>query len=87
MTAIPSHDPRPIERRRDADPARADDPVVLLVFSALALLSDLVALLMQGTAGAVPLRFALIAGAAPVAAMFALRLAGPVDDGGSSSWE
>jgi hypothetical protein len=44
------------------------------------LLTDCLALLVQGEASLTPLRLVLIAGAAPVAAMVASRFAGPVDE-------
>ena len=55
--------------------ASADDLANLLVFSCLGLLIDVLALLMQGAAHSASLSFALIAAAAPVAAMVALWLA------------
>ena len=78
-----SRRPNSIAWRRSAGRASADDPAILLVFSCLGLLIDVLALLMQGAAHSVPLRFVLIAGAAPVAALVAVWLADRADASGS----
>ncbi|MGY3486263.1 hypothetical protein ACVW1C_004146 [Bradyrhizobium sp. USDA 4011] len=67
--------PNSLERRRTAAQTSADDPVILLVFSFAGLLVDVLALLMQGAAYSTLLRFALIAAAAPLAALGTLWLA------------
>lgn len=82
MASIPSQ-PKPVAWRRSAGRASADDPATLLVFSCVGLLVDVVALLVQGAAHSIPLHFALVAGAAPVAAFVALWLADRTDAGGS----
>ena len=69
-----------IIRRGDSSRANANLPVSLLVFSTVGLLTDGLALAMQGAASLAPLRFVLIAGAAPMATMVALRFAGPADE-------
>ena len=75
MASISSH-PNSVARRSGARRASADDPALLLVFCCAGLLIDVVALPMQGAAHMGPLRFALIAGAAPLAALITLGLAG-----------
>ncbi|QOZ22493.1 hypothetical protein [Bradyrhizobium sp. CCBAU 51753] len=77
MASISSH-PDSIERRR----ASIDGPANLLVFSCAGLLIDVLALLLQGAAHSASLSFALIAGAAPVAAMVMSWLADRADAGG-----
>ncbi|MCP1911582.1 hypothetical protein [Bradyrhizobium sp. USDA 4529] len=72
--------PNSLERRGRAD---ADDPAILLVFSCVGLLIDVLALPMQGATSSIPLRFALIAVAAPVAALVALWLADRTEAGAS----
>ncbi|GKQ53883.1 hypothetical protein [Bradyrhizobium sp. Ce-3] len=81
--ASTSIQPRSCERRRSAGRGSADDPATLLVFSCAGLLVDVVALLMQGATPANPLRFALIAAAAPLAALVTLWLADRTDAGAS----
>ncbi|WP_076863233.1 hypothetical protein [Bradyrhizobium mercantei] len=74
MTSISSRSDS-VERGRAHRRADADDPADLLVFSCVGLLIDVLALLLSGAAHATPLRLAMIAGAAPVAALVALWLA------------
>ncbi|MGF6312402.1 hypothetical protein ABIB82_006297 [Bradyrhizobium sp. i1.8.4] len=81
--ASTSIQPDPLEWRRTAGRANADDPAILLVFSCAGLLVDVLALLMQGVAHSTPLRLALIAVAAPVAALVALWLADRTEAGRS----
>ena len=64
-----------IEHRKAHRRADADDPADLLVFSCVGLLIDVLALLLSGAAHTTPLRLAMIAGAAPLAALVALWLA------------
>lgn len=78
-----STQPRSCERRRGVRRGSADDPATLLVFSCAGLLVDVVALLMQGATHANPLRFALIAAAAPLAASVTLLLADRTEASGS----
>jgi hypothetical protein len=79
--------PNSLERRSSAGHASADDPAVLLVFSCVGLLVDVLALPMQGATHSNPLRFALIAVAAPAAALVALWLADRTEAGASSRRE
>ncbi|KRP98912.1 hypothetical protein AOQ73_20365 [Bradyrhizobium pachyrhizi] len=72
--------PNSLERRGRAD---ADDPAILLVFSCVGLLIDVLTLPMQGATSSIPLRCALIAVAAPVAALVALWLADRTEAGAS----
>ncbi|MCA6123466.1 hypothetical protein J6500_16410 [Bradyrhizobium sp. WSM 1704] len=81
MASFPNRS-KPLAWRRSARRASADDPATLLVFSCVGLLVDVVALLVQGAAHSVPLHFALVAGAAPVAALVARWLADRADAGG-----
>jgi hypothetical protein len=74
MASIYSPHPRAVHRRGDPSRTAADHLVCLLVFSVGGLLTDCLALLMPDEASLAPLRFVLIAGAAPVAAMVALRI-------------
>ncbi|QIG96372.1 hypothetical protein [Bradyrhizobium sp. 6(2017)] len=71
--------PNSFERRRTAGRASADDPAFLLVFSCAGLLVAVLALLMQGATPSNPLRFALVAAAAPLAALVTLWLADRTD--------
>ncbi|MCP1840364.1 hypothetical protein ACVIHI_006717 [Bradyrhizobium sp. USDA 4524] len=75
--------PTSLERRGRAGRAGADDPAILLVFSCVGLLIDVLTLPMQGATSSIPLRFALIAVAAPVAALVALWLADRTEAGAS----
>jgi len=63
---------------RHSGPCRAvPDPLVCpLVFSVVGLLTDGLALAMQGEVSLVPLSLALVAAAPPLAAMVALRFVG-----------
>ena len=67
-------------RRGDSSRANTNLAVGLLVFSLTGLLTDCLALVMQGHALLAPLRFVLIAGGAPMAAMVALWFVGPADE-------
>jgi hypothetical protein len=67
-----------VHRRGDSTGTGADRP--LYVFSMVGLLTDCLALLVQGESSLTPLRLVLIAGAAPVAAMVASWFVGPVDE-------
>jgi hypothetical protein len=69
-----------VHRRGDSTGTGADRPLYLLVFSMVGLLTDCLALLVQGESSLTPLRLVLIAGAAPVAAMVASWFVGPVDE-------
>jgi hypothetical protein len=69
-----------IHRRGDSSRDGADDLLGPLVFSLVGLLTACLALVMQGETSLAPLRFALIAGAAPISAMVALRLADHADE-------
>lgn len=71
--------PKSVETHRSPGHASADDPVILLVFSCVGLLVDVLALLTQGAAHAISLHFALVSGAAPAAALVALWLADRAD--------
>jgi len=73
--------PYSLERRRRAGRGGADDLAILLVFSCVGLLIDVLTLPMQGATSSIPLRFALIAVAAPVAASVALWLADRTEAG------
>jgi hypothetical protein len=84
MVSISSPNSRTTTSRRgDSSRANANLAVSLLVFSLVGLLADGLALVMQGQASLAPLRFVLIAGAAPMAAMVALWFVGPADEVGS----
>ena len=80
MASIDSPHSRIIHWRGDPGRTAANDLVCLLVFSIGGLLTDCVALVMQDKASLAPLGFVLIAGAAPVAAMVALRFVGNAGD-------
>jgi hypothetical protein len=69
-----------VHRRGDSSRDGADHLLGPLVFSLMGLLTDCLALVIRGEAALTPLRFALIAGAAPIAAMVALWLADHADD-------
>ena len=69
-----------IHRRGDSGRAAADRPVCPLVFSMVGWLTLGIVLVMRAEASLAPLSFALIAGAAPVAAMLALRFVGDADE-------
>jgi hypothetical protein len=58
----------------DSSRGAADRLTCPLAFSAAGLLANCLALAMQGEPSLMPLRIALIAGAAPVAALVALRI-------------
>ncbi|MCC8975372.1 hypothetical protein [Bradyrhizobium brasilense] len=79
MASTSTH-PKSIERRRSAGRAGADDPAILLVFSCV---GHVLTLPMQGATSSIPLRCALIAVAAPVAALVALWLADRTEAGAS----
>lgn len=79
MASMSSH-PNSGECRRGHRHAGVGDPADLLVFSCVGLLINILALLMPGVAHSAPLRFTMIAGAAPVAALVALWLADRADD-------
>lgn len=81
--ALISSRPDSIGRGRARPRAGAGDPADLLVFSCVGLLIDVVALLLPGAAHATPLHFAMIAGAAPLAALVALWLADRAHGDGS----
>jgi hypothetical protein len=74
MVWISGPHPKPIRWHDDSGRSAADHLVCPLVFSLLGLLTDCLALSFQDEASLVPLSFVLIAGAAPVAAMLALRM-------------
>jgi hypothetical protein len=74
MTSISSARPKSIYSHGDAG------LVGPLAFSLVGLLTDCLALMMQGEASLASLRFALIAGAAPMAALSALRLIDNADE-------
>ena len=74
MTSISSARPKSICPHGDAG------PVGPLAFSLVGLLTDRLALMMQDQSSLASLRFALIAGAAPLAAISALRLIGNADE-------
>jgi hypothetical protein len=74
MASIYSPYSRTVHRRGEPSRTAADHLVCLLVFSIGGLLTDCLALAIPDGASLAPLRFALIAGAAPVAAMVALRI-------------
>jgi len=82
MVSISSRSARAttIHRRGDSSRAGANHLVGPLVFSLMGLLTDCLALVVQGEASLAPLRFVLIAGAAPIAAMVALWLVGDADE-------
>jgi hypothetical protein len=80
MVSIDSPHPGTIDRRGDAGRTAADPWACLLVFSVVGLLTDCLALVMQSETSLAPLSLALVAGAAPVAAMAALRFAGNADE-------
>ena len=67
-------------RRRGSSRDGADQLFGPLVFSMMGLLADCLALLIQGDTSLAPLRFSLIAGAAPIAALVALWLADHADE-------
>ena len=69
-------------QRGDSSLANANLAASLLVFSLVGLLTDGLVLAMPNETSLAPLRFVLIAGAAPLAAMVALRF-GPADAVGS----
>lgn len=69
-----------IHRPGDSSRDGADHRFGPLVFSLVGLLADCLALLIQGETSLAPLRFGLIAGAAPIAALVALRLADHADE-------
>jgi membrane protein implicated in regulation of membrane protease activity len=77
MVSIDSPHPGTIDRRGDAGRTATDPPACLLVFSMAGLLTDGLALVMQGETS---FSLALVAVAAPVAAMVALRFAGNADE-------
>lgn len=79
--------PNSLEQRRSAGRASADDSAILLVFSGVGLLIDVLASPMQGATSSTPLCFALIAVAAPVAALIALWLADRTEAGASGRRE
>ena len=84
MVSISSPTSRSTAVRRGASSrANANLPASLLVFSLVGLLTDGLVLAMPNEASLAPLRFVLIAGAAPMAAMVALRFVGPADAVGS----
>jgi hypothetical protein len=58
----------------DSSRGAADRLTCPLAFSAAGLLANCLALAMQGEPSLVPLRIALIAGAAPMAALVSLRI-------------
>jgi hypothetical protein len=74
MTSLSGVQPRTNPPRGDAD------LIGPLAFSLVGLLTHCVALAMQGEPSLASLRFALIAGAAPVAALAALRFVGNADE-------
>jgi hypothetical protein len=76
----PSARPTAMQGRGDSRRDGADHLFATLVFSLVGLLTACLALVMQGETALAPLRFGLIAGAAPIAAMVALRLAGHTDE-------
>jgi hypothetical protein len=80
MPSISSSTSRTIHRRGEPGRVTAGHLVGPLFFSLVGLLMHCLALLMHGEASLAPLRFALIAGAAPVAAMVALRFIGDADE-------
>jgi hypothetical protein len=80
MASISSLRSRTMHRRDDAGRASEDDLFCPLVFSLVGLLASYVALLMPSETALDPLRFALIVGAPPVAALIALWLAGGPDE-------
>jgi hypothetical protein len=73
MGSIDGPHPGTTHRRSYRGRAAADHLACLLVFSMGGLLTDCLALLMQGETSLALSSFALIAGAAPLAAMVALR--------------
>lgn len=81
--ALTSIHPNSLERRKRAGRGGADNPAILLVFSCVGLLIDVLTLPMQSATSSIPLRFALIAVAAPVAALVALCLADRTGAGAS----
>jgi hypothetical protein len=80
MVSIDRPNPRTARRHGRAGRTAAADLVCLLVFSLGALLTDGLALMMQAETPLAPLSFALIAGAAPMAATVALRSVGHADE-------
>jgi hypothetical protein len=77
MASIPSPFPelKPVFRRDDSGRGAADQLFAVLVFSVAGLLTHGLALAMQGEPSLAPLRIYLIAAAAPIAALVALRFA------------
>jgi hypothetical protein len=69
-----------IQGRGGSGCTAADRPVCPLVFSAIGWLTQGLVLVMQEEASLALLSLALILGAAPVAAMLALRCAGDADE-------
>ncbi|MGO8908032.1 MAG: hypothetical protein ACLQDM_01690 [Bradyrhizobium sp.] len=67
-------------RRPKTIPPLGDDLIRLLAFSLVGLLAHCLALVIQGEPSLLSLRFALIAGAAPAAAISALRFVGNADE-------
>jgi hypothetical protein len=80
MVSIDRLHPRTIHRRGDVGRAAAGHLVCLLAFSLGGLLTDCLALVMQGETSLAPLSFALTAGAPLLAAMAALYFAGNPDE-------
>ena len=74
MTSVSSARAKSIYPHGDAGPLGP------LAFSLVGLLTDCLALMMQDQASLASLGFALIAGAAPLAAISALRLIGKADE-------
>jgi hypothetical protein len=71
----PTSDLKPIPRHDDSRRGAADRLAGPLAFSVAGLLTHSLALTMQGEPSLVPLRVYLIMGAAPIAALVALRFA------------
>ena len=76
MASISNPHVKPAVRHSGPCRAAADPLVCPLVFSVVGLLTDGLALAMQGEVSLVPLSFALVVAAPPLAAMVALRFVG-----------
>ena len=79
MASISDPYAKTVRRRGDLGYVATGSLAGPLVFSMAGLLTDCLALQMQGEAPLAPLRLLLIVGAAPAAAMIALHFAGGAD--------